>query len=60
MNMNQCVEYEGYLWLIEKIEGEKVYLKSPHAYLILNEKSHRRIVNKKDLGITDKKDNKNE
>jgi len=59
--MNQFVEYDGYLWVIEKIKGEKVHLKSPHSYLVLNEKSNKRIVNKKDLDIIiNKKDNKNE
>ena len=59
--MSNIIEYDGYLWIIEKIKGEKVYLKSPHSYLVLNEKSNKRIVNKKDLNIIiDKKDNKNE
>ena len=59
--MSQIIEHGGYLWIIEKIKGEKVYLKSPHSYLVLNEKSNMRIVNKKDLDIIiDNKDNKNE
>ena len=59
--MSKIIEHEGYLWIIEKIKGEKVYLKSPHSYLILNEKSNKRLVNKKDLDIIiDKKYNKNE
>lgn len=59
--MSQIIEHDGYLWVIEKIKGEKVYLKSPHTYLVLNKKSNKRIVNKKDLNIIiDKKDNKNE
>jgi hypothetical protein len=59
--MNHIIEHDGYLWVIEKIKGEKVHLKSPHTYLVLNEKSNKRIVNKKDLDIIiNKKDNKNE
>ncbi len=59
--MSQLIEHGGYLWVIEKIKGEKVYLKPPHTYLVLNEKFNKRIVNKKDLDITrEKKDNKNE
>tara|TARA_R110000824_G_scaffold30405_1_gene100181 strand:- start:238 stop:417 length:180 start_codon:yes stop_codon:yes gene_type:complete len=59
--MSSLIEYEGYLWVIEKIKGKKVYLNPPHHYLVLNEKSQKLIVNKKDLNIIiDKKDNKNE
>ena len=56
--MSNLIVYKGLLWEIESIKGNKVTIKAPHNCLVFNKESNRRIVTKKELGITNKKKKK--
>ena len=56
--MSNFIEHKGLLWEIESIKGNKVTIKATHNYLVFNKESNRRIVTKKELGITNKKKKK--
>jgi hypothetical protein len=57
--MTTLIEYDGHLWEIESIEGEKVKLKAPHNYLVFNKAQSSRIVTKKELELPETKNIKN-
>ena len=57
--MTTLIEYDGHLWEIESIEGEKVILKAPHNYLVFNKSQSRRIVTKKELELPETQNVKN-
>jgi len=57
--MTTIIEYDGHLWEIEAIEGEKVTLKAPHNYLVFNKSQSRCIVTKKELELPETQNVKN-